>query len=68
MIRFCTFVEGEVRHFSPAISMMSAVNAVRNGDADGMCVDNCDSWGNVISSHEVSTNGIISWYGDDCHE
>lgn len=68
MICFVTFTEDDIRHFSPSDSMLSAINAVRSGIADGMCVDLISDSGDVLVSHEVSGNGIISWYGDDLHE
>ena len=69
MIRISTFTESETRVFSPSPTLSSAINAVRNGSADGLTVDVITTAGDVYVSHEVIPyRPIDSWYGDDLYQ
>lgn len=64
MIRFYTFMENEMREFSPARSMCDAVRKVRNGSADGLCI-RLD--GDFTIAYEVMPGRpIVTWWGDEC--
>lgn len=67
MVRFSTFIEGEVRSFAPALSMLDAVSRVRNGSVDGLTVDVINEQGDICVSHEVQAGRpIVSWYDYEC--
>lgn len=66
MVRFSTFTEGEVRIFVPAL-FTNAVDAVRNGTADGMTVDVIDSDGNYCLSYEIMPGRPLDvWRDEEC--
>ncbi len=65
MIRFFTFKENDVRDFSPASSLFDAVRTVRDGEADGLCVDFSSDF--ERTSYEVMPGrALVEWHGDEC--
>lgn len=69
MIRFSTFKEGETRSFVPSPTMSGAVDAVRNGTADGMTIDDINDSGDYRISWVVMPGRTLDGYfGDECYE
>lgn len=62
-MKFYTFVENELREFSPARSLVDAVRKVRDGEADGLTVDTDSASYEVMPGRE-----IVSWFGEDVHD
>ena len=67
MIRVFTFTENELREFSRAESIGDAVRKVRDGRADGLCIDSVHEF-ECVSYEVMPGRGLVVWYGEECHE